>query len=283
MMRWQTLLSGLVVGGLLVGCQSTKKPNAGRYSLKHDEAPTRLPDDHEMVDPTPVYEPPSRGGNKDYSVLGKSYKVLSSAEGFEQTGISSWYGRKFHGHLTSNGEVYDMYKMSAAHKNLPLPSWLKVTNLANGKQVVVRVNDRGPFHESRIIDLSYSAAAKLDMLKDGTAKVHIEAIATSPDDVPETPLVVDGVVERQAVAGYQSDALSAIKPFTHIEVEQDQDKSKLDSAAAALSMLYQLNADVEQSGELYTLVVGPIDNEMRLIQLMRALQAAGYPASGITR
>jgi rare lipoprotein A len=91
-------------------------------------------------------------------------------------GIASWYGKKFHGHLTSNGEIYNMYGMSAAHKNLPLPTYLKVTNLANSKSVIVRVNDRGPFHQNRIIDLSYSAAYKLDMLKTGTAKVKISAI-----------------------------------------------------------------------------------------------------------
>lgn len=160
---------------LLTACSTS------RYEDKHDSIPTRLPDTSELNDAIARAEPHSRGGNKDYQVRGINYSVLNSAQGFEQTGIASWYGNKFHGHLTSNGEVYDMYAMSAAHKNLPLPSYLKVTNLTNNKSVVVRVNDRGPFHEGRIIDLSYSAAYKLGMLKAGTAKVKITAITEFDD------------------------------------------------------------------------------------------------------
>ena len=148
----------------------------GRYKQKHDSTPTRLPAQSELHDPIPRVETPSRGGNKHYTVRGKDYKVLKHAKNFTQTGTASWYGKKFHGHLTSNGEIYDMYSMSAAHKNLPLPTYARITNLGNQKTVIVRVNDRGPFHQDRIIDLSYSAAYKLDMLKTGTAKVHVEAI-----------------------------------------------------------------------------------------------------------
>lgn len=155
---------------LLSACSSD------RYQQKHDSTPTRLPSEAELKDAIARAEPYSRGGNKNYQVFGKPYKVLTSAQGFEQTGLASWYGNKFHGHLTSNGEIYDMYTMSAAHKNLPLPTYLKVTNTVNNKSVIVRVNDRGPFHRSRIIDLSYSAAYKLDMLKTGTAHVKITAI-----------------------------------------------------------------------------------------------------------
>ncbi|WP_440875504.1 septal ring lytic transglycosylase RlpA family protein [Thalassotalea sp. PLHSN55] len=154
--------------------------NKGRYQQKHDSTPVRTPTSAELHDAIPRVEKPSRGGNKNYTVFGKHYQVIKSAENFEQTGIASWYGSKFHGHLTSNGEIYDMYAMSAAHKNLPLPTYLKVTNLANNKSTIVRVNDRGPFHQDRIIDLSYSAAYKLGMLKTGTAKVHIETITQAP-------------------------------------------------------------------------------------------------------
>lgn len=164
------MLAILVV--LLTACSTT----SGRYKQKHDSTPIRKPSAAQLHDAIPRIETPSRGGNKHYQVRGKHYKVMPSAQGFEQTGIASWYGQKFHGHLTSNGEIYDMYAMSAAHKNLPLPTYAKVTNLANNKSVIVRVNDRGPFHQNRVIDLSYSAAYKLDMLKTGTARVHIVAI-----------------------------------------------------------------------------------------------------------
>lgn len=160
----------ILILSLLSACSSD------RYQQKHDSTPTRLPSEAELKDAIARAEPYSRGGNKNYQVFGKPYKVLASAQDFEQTGLASWYGNKFHGHLTSNGEIYDMYTMSAAHKNLPLPTYLKVTNTVNNKSVIVRVNDRGPFHHSRIIDLSYSAAYKLDMLKTGTAHVKITAI-----------------------------------------------------------------------------------------------------------
>lgn len=122
---------------------SSKSSQSGRYSMTHDKYPDDAPDVSKVKNAVPKYEPYSRQGNRNYTVLGKSYKVLSTGKGFSETGHASWYGAKFHGHLTSNGETYDMYTMSAAHKNLPLPSYVKVTNLENNKQIIVRVNDRG--------------------------------------------------------------------------------------------------------------------------------------------
>ena len=113
---------------------------------------------------------------RTYEVFGKRYYVLDSGNGFKQKGIASWYGPKFHGKKTSSGEIYDMYAMSAAHKTLPLPSYLEVKNLENGNKIIVRVNDRGPFHDNRIVDLSYTAAIRLDMIAKGTALVEIRAI-----------------------------------------------------------------------------------------------------------
>lgn len=127
------------------------------------------------------YEPYSRGGNKNYTVLGKSYKVWNDIKSYEEIGTASWYGPGFHGNKTSNGEIYNQKGFSAAHKNLPLPSYLKVTNLNNAKAVIVRVNDRGPFHGNRIIDLSEGAARYLDIVKKGTGKVKIELIKVNPD------------------------------------------------------------------------------------------------------
>ncbi|WP_421861811.1 septal ring lytic transglycosylase RlpA family protein [Motiliproteus sp.] len=161
----------------LVGCSGS---GSSRYSIKQDHGPSGHVDLSHVPDAVPRDEPKSRGGNKSpYTVLGKKYYVMDSALGYKQRGTASWYGKKFHGHKTSNGEVYDMYGMSAAHKSLPLPTYVRVTNLANGRQVIVRVNDRGPFHGARLIDLSYAAAYKLDMLRQGTARVEIEAISNT--------------------------------------------------------------------------------------------------------
>lgn len=130
-----------------------------------------------IPEPQVTDEPHSRYGNRSpYSVLGKSYRVRDSAEGYDETGLASYYGNKFHGRRTSNLEVYDMYAFTAAHKTLPLPSFARVTNLSNGKSVVVRVNDRGPFHDGRIIDLSYAAAVKLGVDRAGTAQVEVQGL-----------------------------------------------------------------------------------------------------------
>ncbi len=128
-------------------------------------------------------EPLSQYGNPEfYDVLGKRYFPLKTARGFHERGIASWYGPDFHGGLTSTREAYDMYQMTAAHKVLPLPTWVEVTNLQNGRKVTLRVNDRGPFKDNRVIDLSYAAALALDVVKPGTAFVEVRAIGT-----PGTP------------------------------------------------------------------------------------------------
>ncbi len=129
-------------------------------------------------DQKPVYEPMSRYGNPDvYKVEGKTYKVLTSSSKYRARGLASWYGTKFHAKRTSSGEHYDMYALTAAHKTLPLPTYVRVKNLNNGRVAIVKVNDRGPFHSNRIIDLSYGAAVKLGLLPKGTAFVEIEALS----------------------------------------------------------------------------------------------------------
>lgn len=135
------------------------------------------PNLEKLPDAVPQAEPRSRYGNPpSYEVFGKRYHVLPTAEGYRERGHASWYGRKFQGRRTSSGEPYDMFAMTAAHKTLPLPSYVRVTNLKNGRSIVVKVNDRGPFHPGRIIDLSYTAALKLDILKHGAAPVEVEAL-----------------------------------------------------------------------------------------------------------
>jgi len=142
-----------------------------------DSTPDYVPNVACIPEPAVVDEPRSAYGNRSpYQVLGRTYHVLAAADGFVETGIASYYGNKFHGRRTSNQEVYDMYAFTAAHKSLPLPSYARVTNLDNGRSVVVRVNDRGPFHEGRVIDLSYAAAVKLDIHRRGTGRVEVRAL-----------------------------------------------------------------------------------------------------------
>ena len=160
--------------------QSPESPNAGRYSISQDRAPTRIVDLASI--PEVIPEPLNRtgaGNRSPYTVLGKSYKVMPTEEGYNERGVASWYGEKFHGHKTSNGEVFDMFLASAAHKSLPIPSFLRVTNLDNNRSIVVRVNDRGPFHGDRVIDLSYAAAVKLGYADRGTARVQLESIVAT--------------------------------------------------------------------------------------------------------
>ncbi len=142
-----------------------------------DTTPDHVPDVDCIAEPLVVALPRSAVGNRSpYAVLGKNYEVLDRVDGYVEQGTASYYGNKFHGRLTSNREVYDMYAFTAAHKSMPLPSFARVTNLDNGKSVVVRVNDRGPFHEGRVIDLSYAAAVKLDITRRGTGRVEVRAL-----------------------------------------------------------------------------------------------------------
>ncbi len=145
-----------------------------------DSGPAVPPDISALKEPVPHEEPRARYGNRSpYTVLGRSYHVMDSARGYSERGTASWYGEKFHGRATSSLEPYDMYAFSAAHKTLPLPTYVRVTNRENGRSVVVRVNDRGPFHAGRIIDLSYAAAIKLGMHIKGTASVEVQALTAS--------------------------------------------------------------------------------------------------------
>jgi rare lipoprotein A len=139
-----------------------------------DSAPANLAS---IPDAVPKDEPPHRYANRPYTVFGIGYTPISTARGYKERGTASWYGKKFHGQKTSGGEIYDMYAMTGAHKTLPIPSYAKVTNLGNGKSVVVRINDRGPFHSERLIDLSYAAAFKLGYVSAGSARVEVESIA----------------------------------------------------------------------------------------------------------
>lgn len=231
---------------LMPGC------SADRYQHSSDHHPDDIPPLTHVEDAIPRYEPHSRGGNKDYRVRGKDYKVYKGITEFTEQGYASWYGNKFHGHLTSNGERYDMFAMSAAHKNLPLPSYVKVTNTENNKTVVVRVNDRGPFHEGRIIDLSYAAANKLDIIKAGTAKVSIELIHVSE--------------EQDA---YKNDFLHGYYYVQYLVTSQSE---KAKTLGKQLGEQYQVNHTSVKDGNNYRLRLGPLSSDKAAQQLLQQLQ-----------
>ncbi len=168
---------GLTASLLLAACSLTPERDATRAPPSPRANLPPPPDFASIPDAVPRPEPRSRLGNPPfYEVFGKRYHVMADATGYVETGIASWYGPGFHAANTSTGEPYDMYAMTAAHKTLPLPAYVRVTNLENGRSVVVRVNDRGPFVDGRIIDLSHTAAAKLDMLRAGTARVEVRLL-----------------------------------------------------------------------------------------------------------
>lgn len=260
---FHTLIIASIV--ILAGCSSNS-----RYSQKHDTTPTRLPTASELQDAIPTFEPPSRGGNRNYTVRGQHYQVLKSSKGFSETGVASYYGEKFHGHLTSNGEIYNMYAMSAAHKHLPLPSYVKVTNLDNNKSVVVRVNDRGPFHQGRVIDLSFSAAYKLDMLKHGTARVRV--------DIIEKPSEKSTVANTQAPA--KKEIVIAPTPETNtyiIQVVATKNEERATALATALSSLYQMPAQANEKNGIFRVQLGPIAKPVEVDEIINALKSSGYP------
>ena len=177
-----------------------------------DDGPGENPPDNldAIADAVPQLEPLHRYANRPYTVLGRDYVPATSLKRYRERGIASWYGRRFHGQKTSTGETYDMYKMTAAHPTLPLPSYARVTNVATGKSVIVRVNDRGPFLHDRIIDLSYAAAFRIGIAQNGSGLVDVEAI------VPSDLLLADATPPLAPVSAPQP---SAAQPTPEPELE----------------------------------------------------------------
>ncbi|WP_022941100.1 septal ring lytic transglycosylase RlpA family protein [Psychromonas hadalis] len=240
------IFTSLIMLILLSSCST------GRYQYADDHHPDDIPPLAHIEEVTPRYEPYSRGGNKNYRVRGIDYKVFTDITEFSESGYASWYGNKFHGHLTSNGERYDMFAMSAAHKNLPLPSYVQVTNLENNKQVIVRVNDRGPFHEGRIIDLSYAAANKLDIIKSGTAKVEIKLLHFT-----------------EAQNDHKNDFL---KGYFYIQYLVTSQADKAKTLGKSLSKEYQVEAQTIKDKKNYRLRLGPLNSEKEAQILLEKLQ-----------
>ena len=246
-----------------------------------------------IPDAVPRAEARSAHGNPPfYDALGRRYFVLSSADGYDERGVASWYGPTFHGGNTSSGELYDMYGMTAAHKTLPLPTYARVTNLANGRSIVVRINDRGPFVANRIIDLSYTAAAKLDMLREGTAWVEVRALsagtpelpprivpppATSPpaqpppaQPPPQPPLQPP---PAQAAAG---------PPLLYVQTGAFADPANAERElarlqAAGLASAFVMPPPAAGRSQLYRVRIGPVGSVAEFDTLAARLTALGIP------
>lgn len=234
---------------LLLACIS-----ACSTTPKKQVAPERSPAELAKIpDAVPKVEPRSRLGNmKTYEVFGKRYYVLDSEDGFEQKGIASWYGPQFHGKNTSSGEVYDMYAMTAAHKTLPLPSYLEVKNLENGRKIIVRVNDRGPFHDNRIVDLSYTAAIKLNMIDKGTALVEIRAINPGTHRGAGAPARIrSGTPEKSKPLDFYIQ-VGVFSDFNNAE--------RLKNRLHALNTPIKLEATMLDSGIGFRVKIGPLNN-----------------------
>lgn len=237
-----------------------------------DTAPRTAPPVRSLPgDAVPRQEPRSRYGNGPYyKVYGDTYKVLDSSYGYQERGVASWYGKKFHGRMTSSQEPYDMYAMTAAHKSLPLPTYVRVRNLKNNRSIVVRVNDRGPFVDNRLIDLSYSAALKLDMVRDGTSLVEVTAISfDDPGPAARTP----APATRTVVDNKKPDS----NIFVQVGAYGDASNAKRRHALLRNGGIGPafVHEDRSSSQTLYRVRIGPIANVVQYDSIVEELQRLG--------
>ncbi len=256
-MRWRLLWVATAM--LATGCSSV--PRGGYYQ---DDGPHRRPpvDVAQVPDAVPRHEAHNERNSRPYNVFGVNYRPLKTAQGYRERGVASWYGKKFHGQRTANGETYDMYAMSAAHKTLPLPSYLRVRNLKNGKSVIVRVNDRGPFLHNRIVDLSYAAAARLEIIGTGTGIVEVEALS---GDEP--------VTARAPEPGALPRLYLQVGAFTN---RDNAENLKRRLANAELKSVHIQNVDLDAT-PLYRVRIGPLDSVEDSDRLAARVTAQGLP------
>lgn len=305
------LISHTVLGCaalLLSGCSSA---TSGSYEPfdpvdpieKVDGPPTQKPKINMAAIPNakPRPLPYSRYGNpKSYQALGKTYHVLATGNGYDKKGIASWYGMKFHGKLTSTREPYNMYAMTAAMKTIPIPSFAQVTNLENGKQVIVKVNDRGPFKERRIIDLSYAAAWKLGMLKKGTAPVEVKIInpqqwqkarsaipekpwTASPASSIAAPIVVAASTPAKnlapdSIAHKATNSLPQPQIFVQVAAFNDKQNANrtLQKVRAVINQPSEVQANRNPSHPVFRVQVGPLATVALSDSISEQLEQAGF-------
>ncbi|MDX1554513.1 MAG: septal ring lytic transglycosylase RlpA family protein [Xanthomonadales bacterium] len=246
------LLVAVVIGAVLVSCGGKSKTKDGDVQDGPSYTGIRASD---VKDAVPREEPLARYGNHSpYEVFGKKYTVMSSSRGYREVGTASWYGSKFHGRRTSSGEVYDMHLATAAHKSLPLPTYAEVTNLDNGRSVIVKVNDRGPFKGSRIIDLSYGAALRLGMIGTGTARVEVRAISPS-DDRSGSRMVAAGSTGSQSSTGSTDDH------GLFLQMGAFRERDGAESLANELRKDDMVPVSINKQGGYHKVWLGPYLNE----------------------
>jgi rare lipoprotein A len=243
-----------------------------------DDAPSQPRDVSNIPNAVPKHEPLSRYGNPaSYMVYGKRYYTLPSSKGYREVGLASWYGTKFHGKRTSSGEPYDLYGMTAAHKTLPLPTYVEVTNLDNNRSVIVKVNDRGPFHEERLIDLSYTAAVKLGVIGNGTGRVEVRAIDSG------TPVTASGTVP--AVAPVTAQPVSFPEgTVMYLQVGAFSSRENAERLQENILAREDIKAVrvVEAPGEngtFYKVQVGPLSGSAEINQTTTSLESMGINES----
>lgn len=267
--RIATVCYALLVSLLLASCSSfVREPQDGPPARAVDVS--RIPN----AQPAPVVR--TRAGNAGrYTVLGKTYQTLSESRGYRERGVASWYGTKFHGRRTANGEVYDMFAMTAAHKTLPIPSYVRVTHVGNGRSIIVRINDRGPFHDNRIIDLSYVAARKLGVDATGTALVDVV------DVTPGSSNQVSSAVASPSVSSTES---LAANTSWYIQLGAFSQQQKAINLKARVSQILMESVSVVAGGDnLHRVIVGPIADQQKIPALQRSLKQSGLDSGYVTR
>ncbi|NOX27861.1 MAG: septal ring lytic transglycosylase RlpA family protein [Gammaproteobacteria bacterium] len=290
----KTCAALLIFALALTACSSSPKKGNGTFKrpTASDGAPNRSVDIASIPNAVPKREPRSKYGNpKSYVVFGKRYHVLNSNKGFVQRGVASWYGTKFHGKRTSSGEPYNMFAMTAAHKTLPLPTYVEVTNLDNGRKVIVKVNDRGPFVAGRIIDLSHTAAKKLNIIGSGTGRVEIRAIAPGRygKSVKKPPLQKKVQKKPSRVSASRPKTPKAsVTPANERLFVQIGAFNNSHNAENMQKNLYQrlgprlrIDAHYSETEKLYRVRIGPISSRDDADRVHTKLKRIGFPSSRI--
>ena len=282
------VLPALLVALLLVsGCsgipligESPSSGSSGGYYGGDRPPPEWTVDPDSIPDAVPRHEPLSATGNQPYTVFDQQYRPLASAKGYVQSGTASWYGKKFHGRRTSSGEPYDMFAMTAAHPVLPLPSYVRVTNLDNGRSVVVKVNDRGPFLHDRLIDLSYLAAHKLDIARHGTGRVEVRAVTPDDSSTPNQP--DDSAGTHQPIAGQGGEILIQVGAYALRDNARSMRQLLKRAGYRVAPLVDHLHADGERW--LYRVRVGPFANrEQAQVARQRLESLLGRPVAVVTQ
>ncbi len=284
----------LLLGLSLSGCGSLSPRGGGlpappSYPPGQDGPPLNPPDVMNVPDAVPRVEPRSRYGNpKSYVVMGKEYHVLAQGTGYVARGGASWYGTKFHGQRTSSGEPYDLYAMTAAHRTLPIPSYARVTNLANHKSVVVRINDRGPFHSNRIIDLSYTAAKQLGIYGHGTGQVEVRAIdplAAAQNAAANT--VTSSSDGTSSATSHDSPAPAANTTNLYLQVGAFSKHSNATNLVARLQQAdftdLHITTANSRNTTLYRVLIGPLANPADAERMSSRLSSVGIELPQIVK